>query len=38
MGGCMFGCKDIIIEFSKSGYKTVKVQSPEKDVIIWMER
>jgi len=38
MGGCSFGCKDIMVEFSKPGYKTQTVQNPNKDIIILLER
>ena len=38
MGGCMFGCKEIIVEFSKSGYKTQALQNPDPDLTILLER
>ena len=37
-GSCMSGCKDIVIEFSKSGYKTQTLQNPEPGIIVLLER
>jgi len=38
MGGCMFGCKDIIVEFSKNGYKTQTVENPVPDITVLLEK
>ncbi|MFT3912059.1 MAG: hypothetical protein QM737_21720 [Ferruginibacter sp.] len=37
-GGCMFGCKDIIVEFSKAGYQAQKITDGGKGIVILMER
>ena len=38
MGGCVGGCKDIVVEFSKRNYKTViKIQN-DASGIIYMEK
>ncbi|MCL2683223.1 MAG: carboxypeptidase-like regulatory domain-containing protein [Bacteroidales bacterium] len=36
LGGCMFGCKDIVVEFSKTGYKT-KTETNPKDIFLEKE-
>ena len=37
MSGCVPQCKDISIQFSKPGYKTIVVENPE-DAVIYLER
>ncbi len=37
-GGCLFGCKDIIIEFSKPGYKTIFKTNEEVRGTIYLEK
>jgi len=32
-GGCIPDCLDIVVEFSKTGYKTIRLENPEKDSI-----
>ena len=32
-GGCMSGCPDVVIEFSKKGFKSQKVTNPNKSDI-----
>jgi hypothetical protein len=36
MGGCLFGCKDIVVKFSKSGYKSVIETNPDKGAVIYL--
>ena len=36
MGGCIPHCRDIQIEFSKTGYKTVKLENPGE--VVYLER
>ena len=36
MGGCMPKCKDIMIEFSKAGYKSTTAQEPETKTTIFL--
>lgn len=38
MGGCMFGCKIITVQFSKAGYKTTDITNPEGNTTVYMER
>lgn len=38
LGGCMTHCKDIMVEFSKAGYKTFTLQNPEDSVVVQLER
>lgn len=38
MASCVGGCKDITVEFSKYGYKTVNIENPEKDVVVYLEK
>src|SRR5689334_3471425 len=37
MGGCVPHCKDILVRFSKKGYKTMERENPE-DSVFYMER
>lgn len=37
MGGCVPNCKDIIIQLSKTGYKTITLTNPS-DSIFYLER
>jgi hypothetical protein len=37
MGGCIPDCKDIIVQFSKRGYKTLEVTNPT-DSVFFLER
>lgn len=37
MGGCIDKCKDIVLRFSKAGYKTITITNPQKDELIFME-
>ena len=37
-GGCMFGCKDITVRFSKVGYKTTDVAEPGNASKIYLEK
>lgn len=36
-GGCMPNCKDIVVEFSKPGYQTTRVENPV-DLTVVLER
>ncbi len=38
LGGCMAHCKDIMVEFSKAGYKTITLQNPADSVVVQLER
>jgi hypothetical protein len=38
MGGCMFGCKDITIEFSKTGYKKLIKSNEDCNGTIFLEK
>ena len=38
MGGCAFGCKKIIVEFSKNGYKTIVLEDDAANGTILMEQ
>jgi hypothetical protein len=38
MSGCMFGCKDITIEFSKTGYKSVLKSNEDCNGTIYLEK
>ncbi len=38
LSGCMFGCKDIRVEFSKKGYKTIALTNPKLDVVVTLEK
>ena len=38
MGGCTFGCKDITIEFSKPGYKTVLKTNDACNGTVYLEK
>lgn len=38
LGGCITKCKDIMIEFSKDGYKTITLQNPDDSVEVLLER
>lgn len=38
IGKCTPDCKDIMIRFSKSNYKTITLINPEKDAIVIMEK
>ena len=38
LGGCMTHCKDIMVEFSKAGYKTTTLQNPADSVVVQLER
>jgi hypothetical protein len=37
IGGCVPHCRDIEIEFSKTGYKTIRVENPDS-AVIYLER
>ena len=37
MGGCVPKCKDIIIRFSKAGYKAISIENPDS-TIVYLER
>lgn len=38
MGGCVFGCKDITVRFSKNNFRTITLSNPGHDVLVLMER
>lgn len=38
LGGCMFGCKDITVSFSKEGFVKKTVTNPEVDAVVFLER
>lgn len=38
MGGCVFGCRDITVEFSKPGFKTLIKFNEEGNGTIFMEK
>lgn len=38
IGGCVGGCKDIVVEFSRNGYKTVVKVEEEARGIVYMEK
>lgn len=38
ISGCVPDCKDITIRFSKIGYKSISVDNPVDDAIIYLER
>ncbi len=40
MGGCVGskGCPDIIVEFSKPGYKSLLLKNPEDDMVVYLEK
>ena len=38
MGGCVGGCKDIVVEFSRNGYKTVVKVEDEARGIVYLEK
>jgi hypothetical protein len=37
-GGCVFGCEDIIVEFSKKGYKTILLKNEECIGTLYLEK
>ena len=37
-GSCASGCKDIVIEFSKNGYRSTRIENPAQDEIIFLEQ
>ena len=37
MGGCIPDCKDIVVQFSKRGYKTLEVTNPT-DSVFFLEK
>jgi hypothetical protein len=37
-GGCVPRCHDIMIEFSKQGYKQVTIENPNKGVVVYLEK
>jgi len=37
-GGCVPDCKDIIVEFSKNGYKTILLKNEQCNGTIYLER
>ena len=38
ISGCVPDCKDITIRFSRNGYKSISVDNPVDDAIIYLER
>jgi len=38
MGGCVNGCKDITVRYSKKGYKTKEVTEPENASKIYLDK
>lgn len=38
MSGCLFGCKDITVEFSKPGYMTITKTNEDCNGIIYLEK
>ena len=38
ISGCVPNCKDIRIRFSKNGYKTVTIENPEENVVVYLEQ
>lgn len=38
MGGCVFGCKDIMVEFSKDGYQKITLMNDECNGTIELEK
>lgn len=36
-GGCVPDCPDIVVEFSKQGYKTTKIKNPRYEQPIYLE-
>lgn len=37
-GGCVPHCKDIMVRFSKNGYKTVTLNNPKAEDRVYMEK
>lgn len=38
MGGCVPDCKDIMVKFSKAGYRSQQIENPGTGAVIYLEK